>query len=331
MKKVTKTEFINFLKKQSETFDIIAPIKGDKGIDYDIITDFDKIIFDHVNTDRSFKRFLFPQSQTLFEFKEGVITEAKKQNKKKFIVGIRNCDINSLKVFDYNFIEKEPVDTFYKELRDNTILITAACPASNSTCFCTSFKIDPLSIGHGDIGILFDKEEDSFYIQGNSSAGKDIVDGLSTKDTSDFDQKKEKYKKNHEKNRDLIKDKNLVEIFQSKLEDEKWGEIFKGCIGCGVCTFYCPTCYCFDIEEQGKFWNGKRVRNWDSCMFPIYSKETTGHNPRPTQKERYRNRVLHKFYYQLKHNNEYGCVGCGRCITNCPTNIDIRNIIKTFI
>ncbi|HDS09890.1 MAG TPA: hypothetical protein ENN73_06660, partial [Firmicutes bacterium] len=121
MKKVTKTEFINFLKKQSEAYDVIAPVPGEKGIDYDVVTDIEKIVFDHVNTERSFKRFLFPQSQTLFEFKEGVITEPKKQNKKKIIVGVRNCDVNSLKVLDFNFITKEPVDTLYKELHDNTV------------------------------------------------------------------------------------------------------------------------------------------------------------------------------------------------------------------
>lgn len=332
MKKVNKKDFIKFLEDLSVNYRIIAPADQEKGFDfYKIEEDFDKIEFDFVNTDRSFKRFIYGQTEKILDFKENKMIIEEPGFEPQIIVGVKNCDLKSLKVLDYNFLEKDPIDTIYKRARDNTIIIGAACTGYNSTCFCKSFDIDPTAMDTADLNYLFDKNKNAFFIQANSEKGKQLLKELNTKEATDFEDIVKEIKKDLEEIEDIIGDNNMVKVFSDKLEDDRWNEIFKGCINCGICTFYCPTCYCFDIQEEGKFWEGSRVRNWDSCMFPIYTKETSGHNPRPTLRERYRNRVLHKFYYQLKHNEEFGCVGCGRCIINCPTNIDIREIIKTFI
>jgi len=100
------------------------------------------------------------------------------------------------------------------------------------------------------------------------------------------------------------------------------------CLGCGICTFLCPTCHCFDIQDETLESNGARVRIWDSCMFREYSLQASGYNPRPEQTSRVRNRVFHKFSYFPKNHQEFGCVGCGRCISECPVNIDIVEIVN---
>ena len=73
--------------------------------------------------------------------------------------------------------------------------------------------------------------------------------------------------------------------------------------------------------------DGVRIRNWDSCMFPLFTKETSGHNPRSSQKERWRQRVMHKFRYYVDNFDAIACVGCGRCVMACPVNLDIRKIV----
>jgi sulfhydrogenase subunit beta (sulfur reductase) len=98
-------------------------------------------------------------------------------------------------------------------------------------------------------------------------------------------------------------------------------------MGCGICTFLCPTCFCFDIVDEAQ--RGERVRNWDTCMFRVYSQEASGHNPRPTKAERTRQRIMHKFAYWIDNINEIGCTGCGRCVQYCPVNLDIRHIISS--
>ncbi|MDZ7838061.1 MAG: 4Fe-4S dicluster domain-containing protein [Actinomycetota bacterium] len=61
---------------------------------------------------------------------------------------------------------------------------------------------------------------------------------------------------------------------------EAWKEVSKKCIGCGACTFVCPTCYCFDIRDEKDNQQGKRYRCWDFCTSYLYTLEASGHNPR---------------------------------------------------
>jgi ferredoxin len=108
-----------------------------------------------------------------------------------------------------------------------------------------------------------------------------------------------------------------------------WEEISFACINCGTCTFVCPTCWCFDIQDEAHGKSGQRIRNWDSCMFPIFTIHTTGHNPRGTKLQRVRQRFMHKLkYFVDKYNNGIMCVGCGRCVRQCPVNIDIRRVCE---
>jgi ferredoxin len=131
---------------------------------------------------------------------------------------------------------------------------------------------------------------------------------------------------------------------EKKLDDfdaSFWQTIHIKCLGCGVCTYFCPTCHCFDLTDETKTTpyvssasstdnkaQGRRIRTWDSCMFPLFTRHASGHNPRPTLKERMRQRIMHKFNYTVKNYSEIFCVGCGRCVVNCPVNLDIRNVLK---
>lgn len=75
--------------------------------------------------------------------------------------------------------------------------------------------------------------------------------------------------------------------------------------------------------------NGERIRSWDGCMFPHFTLEGSGHNPRPTKFKRFRNRVGHKFvYYPEKYNGVIACCGCGRCIRYCPVSVDISEVVS---
>jgi len=107
-----------------------------------------------------------------------------------------------------------------------------------------------------------------------------------------------------------------------------WDKVSRKCITCGACTYLCPTCYCFDIQDTGKEGKYTRLRVWDSCMYTVYTLEASGHNPRKEKEKRMRQRVMHKFNYYPFLYQEYGCVGCGRCIKYCPVNVDIREIIS---
>ena len=65
-------------------------------------------------------------------------------------------------------------------------------------------------------------------------------------------------------------------------------------------------------------------------MFPVFTAEASGHNPRALSRDRVRQRVMHKYNYYAEKYGEKLCTGCGRCVTVCPVNLDIREVLKKF-
>ena len=124
---------------------------------------------------------------------------------------------------------------------------------------------------------------------------------------------------------DKLNDKGINELFEAPF----WEDVAFACINCGTCTYLCPTCWCVDIQDEVFGKDGDRIRNWDSCMFPLFTLHGSGHNPRDKKVQRVRQRFMHKLkYYVNKYHNGVQCSGCGRCVRYCPVNIDIREVAK---
>jgi heterodisulfide reductase subunit C len=118
----------------------------------------------------------------------------------------------------------------------------------------------------------------------------------------------------------------MLKLFNS----DKWAGLSQSCLGCGTCTFVCPTCQCYDIRDFNTGDGVVRFRCWDSCMYSDFTKMSAG-NPRLTQLERFRQRFMHKLvYFPANNNGEYGCVGCGRCLAKCPISMNIVKVAKTL-
>jgi sulfhydrogenase subunit beta (sulfur reductase) len=117
---------------------------------------------------------------------------------------------------------------------------------------------------------------------------------------------------------------NLAGALEKGFESPYWKEFSERCVSCGICTFLCPTCHCFDILDVARDeLSGRRVRTWDTCQFPEFTGETSAHNPRKEKFARQRQRVLHKFLYHYQNHGHMMCTGCGRCIRYCPVDINI--------
>ena len=112
-------------------------------------------------------------------------------------------------------------------------------------------------------------------------------------------------------------------------EHKYWYRLGDRCLSCRLCTYVCPTCRCFDVRDQETRSKGiERLRAWDSCVAENYRRIAGGHNPCPTKAERLRNRFYCKFCYYPQDYGPVACVGCGRCITQCPVNIDIAEVLE---
>ena len=95
------------------------------------------------------------------------------------------------------------------------------------------------------------------------------------------------------------------------------------CLGCGACAYACPVCHCFDLQDESDKKECRRLRNWDSCGFGLFTLHASGHNPRPDQSARWRQRVTHKFSIYPQKFKTLACTGCGRCSRLCQAGMAI--------
>ena len=289
-----------------------------------------------LNTVRSAKDFFFPQTENLAEFKiDGKNIEVRdiREECEDFVIfGVRACDAKSFTILDKVFL-CEPVDSFYKNRRDHGTVITMACTRPAETCFCKTFGIDPTVPG-GDVS-CFDDGESIFFLA-NTDKGEKFVESISSfLEDGDTDKLMEVQTRAREIMGRLPLAKLSTENFGGdKLNEyfnsDKWAELSEACLGCGTCTFVCPTCQCYDIKDFNTGHGIKRFRCWDSCMYSGFTKMAHG-NPRLTQLERFRQRFMHKLvYFPANNDGEFGCVGCGRCLAKCPISMNIVKVMKAL-
>ncbi len=323
------SEFINKLVKE---YDVFAPVKKDEGILFSKIDKVDDMCLSYSNTKNSVKEFLLPQSEALFRFvkkeNSNEITDIKKKKRRNLLFGVRPCDGKAIAMLDKVFLENIP-DSYYKNKRENILVIGMACNEPDQTCFCTSVDGGPFST-EGLDALFVELKEKYLIIPIAKQCGK-LFAHLDTASQEDINYA-EKLKKNAGK---MLKPVFEIEGIKEKLdgmfESPIWETIYQKCTKCGICTYLCPACHCFDVQDETVGEKGCRVRNWDSCMFPKFTLHASGHNPRPTQRERWRQRIMHKFNYLKENTGLYGCVGCGRCVEHCPVNLDIRKVLKDIL
>ena len=289
-----------------------------------------------LNTVRSAKDFFFPQTENLVDFKmEGKnieVIDVREESRDFVIFGVRACDARSFTILDKVFLA-EPVDSYYKNRRDHGTVVTMACTRPAETCFCKTFGIDP-TVPEGDAA-CFDDGENIFFLA-NNDKGQTFIDSIASLleegDATKLCDVQEKARAIMDKlplaklSTENFGGDKLNEYFNS----EKWADLSEACLGCGTCTFVCPTCQCYDIKDFNTGHGIKRFRCWDSCMYSDFTKMAHG-NPRLTQLERFRQRFMHKLvYFPANNNGEFGCVGCGRCLSKCPISMNIVKVMKAL-
>lgn len=335
--KVLKKQDVEKLHEDlSRYYNFFAPTMENGNIVFKKITDPKDIFLDFLNSKVPPKEILFPKMETLFTYKingkDIEIEPVKNLDEKNLIFGVRPCDAYSFTLLENFFGYGNYKDDIFLEKKKNTIIIGMGCNHPRQTCFCTSLDYGGHPHRKEDVDIFLTDLGDKYLVSPISDTGRAIIDKLAwlpdanKKDLAEAEDLSKKAEALMAPKLDL---EDIAEILEPNFEHPLWKEISENCIGCGTCAFLCPTCTCFDVVDENDHYNnrGKRIRLWDTCQFCIYTRHTSGHNPRDSKIERCRNRILHKFSYYPKNYGMLGCVGCGRCIQLCPVNNDLREII----
>ena len=284
------------------------------------------------------KKVVLPQVETLLRFeyrkdqegspKTTVAVDDRREARPTLVFGARPCDVKALTTLDRVFADGPYVDPYYVERRKNTLFATLVCAQNDAKCFCTSVGGGPADMEGSHLKIV--AIAGGYVVEALTPEAQPLLDDLA--DAPDGAKEAEATGIAEEalkRSVGVLDARGSAEAFRKRFEqNDYWLQMVNQCLSCGVCTYVCPTCYCFTITDEVQNLKGERLRSWDACMFYHYTLEASGHNPRPTKLERYRNRVGHKFsYIPERYEGLLGCCGCGRCIRSCPVSIDIRQVV----
>lgn len=324
-----KDQVTNWLNKLMQTYQVFAPEKEDNYFYFRQISSGDQATLDYNNSSIPPKEVLFPRSEKLFCYRNdagGVQLTEQVDEEKKVVFGIRPCDAKSFLLLDKVFNGDQYKDPYFLNRRNSTVLVGLGCSQPAATCFCTALGGGPFS--QEGLDILLTDIGDQYLVEVLTGRGRELLSEMELPAAGQEAQDAALAVKESAACSSLVDLGGLKYRLDVNFYDSIWDILAEKCLGCGACTYSCPTCHCFDIVDEVDGKEGCRLRNWDACMFPQFTLHGSGHNPRPSGKERFRQRVMHKFKYFVDNYGATACVGCGRCIVNCPVNLDIRQVIE---
>ncbi len=294
-------------------------------------------LFDYTVGPDSWKKHLHPPRIRLWEAKreEESIRFAPPQDgvPKAAFVGVRACELAAIAVQDKVFLDGPYVDPAYKARREAAFIVAVNCGKGGATCFCVSMKTGPKVTSGFDLALteLSREGHHEFVVEIGTRHAAEILSDFTArsadaKDLAAVDAVVEKAAS--EVGRSL-ETENIHDALMKRRESTHWDNVAGRCLCCTNCTLVCPTCFCTTVADGANLGNALafRDRRWDSCFTHEFS-YVHGGVVRQSAQSRYRHWITHKLATWIDQFGVSGCVGCGRCITWCPAQIDITEEAK---
>ena len=333
---VTKEDFHTFLCELSKESDLFVPTRDKDFLSYKKFSPESKseYIVDQIRSSEPIKSFLTGSRERVDKVPSSKIGTG------QVLVGIKNCDITSLKIQDFVFKDTDPPDPFYIQKRKETVIISCDCNMLWESCFCVALDINPYPETGFDLNLS--NNGDEFIVEVGSEKGMGLVkkhENLFSKADSDHLKKRSEERKSFkdrlnsqiQKKETPTRNDIIGSVNKSYDATDIWNHFTSTCIECGGCNHCCPACHCFFLSDQKKGELKARFKSWDACLYNRFAKVAGGANPRGHLFERLRNRFDKKFEFFQNVLGIFGCTGCGRCIEACPGKIDIREVLKRVI
>jgi sulfhydrogenase subunit beta (sulfur reductase) len=317
--------------------DVIAPVEEDGVKIFRPISSPEQALIEESGKTRwSPKEFFFPRTEALYHYDLSAslvqLRDPEGPERPQVLVGVRSCDASGLVRLDEIFLSGTG-DPLYAKRRANTTVVSAGCGAADPECFCTAIGGSPVGEEGCDVQLV--PLEGAWMLRVLTEKGRTLVGNgaagwgeASAKDTKKIAALADRVAEQIERS---PVNKQWSQVLEDGFEHGAWDRLAQHCLGCSVCAYVCPSCSCFDMNHEANAWGGGQIRSWDACTFPLFTQHASGHNPRQTKQQRYRQRVLHKFAFRERDEDPFRCVGCGRCVALCPAGLDIVSTVSAAV
>ncbi|MBK1735997.1 sulfite reductase subunit A [Halorhodospira abdelmalekii] len=301
---------------------------------YRLRTRGDGAYFGYAVGPHSWKAYLFPPNEVLFrvhrDAAEGLRTEILgAPATPRALLGVRPCELAALAIQDTVFTQQAVADRGYAERRRALFTIAVDCAAPAATCFCAEMASGPAARDGFDLVLteLCDPPQHRFAIAAGSAAGAELLQALPTRAASAAEQSavsQQWQRATAQMPQRLPAEEERRALLAHSHSHPHWEAVAERCLACVNCTLVCPTCFCSDMVDRTDLEGevAERVRTWGSCFEAEHSYMVGGPH-RHSVAARYRQWLTHKLETWHEQFGSSGCVGCGRCITWCPSGIDL--------
>lgn len=334
-KVLEKDKLSELLAGMLSRYDLIGPRKINNAVhDFVSIKDLSEVDLSYKRTTiPPAKKLLFPSYETLVNYKIGEKIDVIPviESKQKVLFGVNAWDLNGLNFLDRIF-STDYVDSNYLAKRKKLIVIGYDSEPSDAN-FAPSMGADYVSKG---FDLYFSDLGAKYFIRVATATGNSILNNFTdaadaeSRDFSQYNKFLDAYRKKFKVKVELIQFNDSFEAVYS--DSELWDKLAKNCFSCGSCNLVCPTCFCFNVRDDMmiNLKEGIKSREWDSCMIPEYGLVAGGHNFRPTNANRLKQRYRCKLKTFMEKFGAYSCVGCGRCVEACLAKINIYEDINAI-
>jgi hypothetical protein len=301
-------------------YEVYGPTRQDPGVMLGRLGDGADLDLDHVLTVNTLKDILFPRCEILatYDRERATLEGIPLEERRIAVIGSRPCDAAALAVLD-RILAGEVRDARFAARRERAVILTLGCGECDSSCFCESVGYGPHDETGSDVLLL--PSAGGYVVRAITNPGTGLLNklGLGSDDEAAPDTPPRLSRR--------VATAGLKARLDSNFESPVWHKVSEACVSCGVCTYLCPTCHCYDIIDEAGLSRGERLRTWDACTFGSFTR-MAGHQPRAGKHARYRQRIMHKFKYCPETVGLVACVGDGRCIRHCPFGVDLREVIE---
>ena len=274
------------------------------------------------------KKFFLPPTDALLRYDMATQESAlpRDEHPARLFFGIHNYDLQGLKRLDYAFTSGVRDESWISRRQDCLFVGVSYTPDEHH--FSDSVGI-PVGLKDG-FDLFLTDAGDLFRVEALTDAGTGLLDEIRpllvpSNGTSD--------PVPHFRNKLRLSVAGVREVFPGAYASQVWKETARRCHSCGTCTIVCPTCYCFDVDDQTDLGtsSGSRLRHWDSCQFQGFAAVAGGESFRDKRHDRVRHRMARKFAFAADEKGMPYCVGCGRCVRQCTAQINIVDVINALL
>ncbi len=305
--------------------DVFAPHKkGDASFTFEQVIDTKDTVLDYNRTLHSIKKYFLPAREELLSFSMDDYSTSQNDISQtpRIFLGVHSYDMQAVLKLDYNFTQGNPEKNYLSRRKNATFIGVSYTPDDYHFGRSVGITIEETD----GFDIFMDRTVDGYILNVLTDRGHELI-----QDFAHVVSVTKSEKQNHEfKNKIKFNYNRLTDVFDHAWNSTVWADVADQCVGCGTCNLVCPTCYCFNVEDDVSLdlKSGSRERTWDGCMLNSFAAVAGGENFRHGLDERQRHRIYRKFKYISDITGEPWCVGCGRCTAYCTAGISIVDIVN---